>query len=251
MRRAEDRAPEQRREPEAELDAEQALARPVDVAQIEQQRGLVEGEPDAGAEGQRERRSRADGLGDAGPALPTRRRSGCPGTKWWMWRPPSRTLPAGHHPLRIPAVDTRIERERADTKPERRLKSTVSRPATLPRSPPRATATASCGRAASPSSSACFGTLVQDRPASRRRWTRRRARRIPSPSTEPAVASAGAAEAEREPVGDGGRRDGRTIRASRRAHARPLEPRRGWERPMPRVTPRKSSTSCASGTTRS
>ena len=50
----EDRRREQAGRPEAELDAQQALARPVDVVELEQQRRLVEGEPDPGAERQGE-----------------------------------------------------------------------------------------------------------------------------------------------------------------------------------------------------
>ena len=46
-----------RGQPEADLDAQDPLARPVDVAQVEQQRGLVEGQPDPGAERDREPRS--------------------------------------------------------------------------------------------------------------------------------------------------------------------------------------------------
>ena len=51
-----DRRAQQRRGAEAELDAEHALAGPVDVLEVEQQRRLVEGEPDPGAERERERR---------------------------------------------------------------------------------------------------------------------------------------------------------------------------------------------------
>ena len=50
----EDRDAEDRGGAEAELDAEQALAGPVDVAQVEQQRRLVEGEPDAGPQRDRQ-----------------------------------------------------------------------------------------------------------------------------------------------------------------------------------------------------
>ena len=55
MRSAEERRREHRGEPEADLERDDPLAGPVDVAQVEQQRRLVEGEPDAGAEGERER----------------------------------------------------------------------------------------------------------------------------------------------------------------------------------------------------
>src|SRR4051794_10619851 len=63
---------------EAELDAQQPFARPVDVAQVEEQRGLVEGEPHADAHRYREplleqvviaeqsRRPRAEGEQDSG-----------------------------------------------------------------------------------------------------------------------------------------------------------------------------------------
>ena len=54
IRRARIVAAEQAGDPEAELDAEHALARPVDVVELEQQRRLVEGEPDPGAERHRE-----------------------------------------------------------------------------------------------------------------------------------------------------------------------------------------------------
>src|ERR687897_3904614 len=50
-----DRAAEQRGEAEADLKAEDPLAGPVDVSQVEQQRGLVEREADARAEWERER----------------------------------------------------------------------------------------------------------------------------------------------------------------------------------------------------
>src|SRR5919106_1355732 len=50
-----DRAAEQGGQAEADLNAEYPLSCPVDVAQVEQQRGLVEGEPDPGAERERER----------------------------------------------------------------------------------------------------------------------------------------------------------------------------------------------------
>ena len=53
--KAEDRGAEERRGPEADLDAEKALAAPVDVAEVEQQRRLVEREAHAGAEGGRQR----------------------------------------------------------------------------------------------------------------------------------------------------------------------------------------------------
>ena len=46
-------------DPEADLDAEQALAAPVDVVEVEQQRRLVEGQPDPGAEREGERRLEA------------------------------------------------------------------------------------------------------------------------------------------------------------------------------------------------
>src|SRR5690606_31888905 len=51
----EDRAAHDRRGSERELDAEQALARPVDVAQVEQQRRLVEDQANARSEGHGER----------------------------------------------------------------------------------------------------------------------------------------------------------------------------------------------------
>ena len=50
----EDRRAEQGGAAEADLDAEQALAGPVDVLELKQQRRLVEGEPDPGAERERE-----------------------------------------------------------------------------------------------------------------------------------------------------------------------------------------------------
>ena len=43
-----------------------------------------------------------------------------------MWLPPTRTLPSGHQPARIPAVESRAQ-AKAPTKPLKRLKSTVSR----------------------------------------------------------------------------------------------------------------------------
>ena len=48
-----------------------------------------------------------------------------PGTKWWMWRPPRRTFPAGHQPPRIPAVESLIS-AKATTNPDSMLNSTVS-----------------------------------------------------------------------------------------------------------------------------
>ena len=50
-----DRAAQRRGQPAADLDAEHPLPGPVDVAQVEQQRRLVEGEADSGPEGDRER----------------------------------------------------------------------------------------------------------------------------------------------------------------------------------------------------
>ena len=48
-----------------------------------------------------------------------------PGTKWWMWRPPTRTLPNGHQPSRMPSVETRANSD-APTKPANRLNIAVS-----------------------------------------------------------------------------------------------------------------------------
>ena len=107
----EDRRPEQRRDPEAELDAEHALAGPVDVVELEQQRRLVEGEPDPGAE-----RDREDLLEPVAvvisPAPPAANASRIPGTKWCTWRPPTLTLPSGHQPLRMPQVESRMSANR-------------------------------------------------------------------------------------------------------------------------------------------
>ena len=49
-----------------------------------------------------------------------------PGTKWCTCRPPTRTLPNGHHPRRIPYVDSRISANES-TNPVSRLNSAVSR----------------------------------------------------------------------------------------------------------------------------
>ena len=45
-------------------------------------------------------------------AVPEPKATRIPGTKWWMWRPPSRTLPDGHQPPRMPAVESRTARRR-------------------------------------------------------------------------------------------------------------------------------------------
>ncbi len=48
-----------------------------------------------------------------------------PGTKWWMWRPPTLTLRKGPQLSRIPQVESRT-RAKEPRKPASRLKSTVS-----------------------------------------------------------------------------------------------------------------------------
>ena len=82
--------PAGRSPPERDLHAEQALLGPVDVVELEQQRRLVERQAHAGAEraapasgsrSRRESRSRR---------RPTTNASTIPGTKWWMWRRPTR-----------------------------------------------------------------------------------------------------------------------------------------------------------------
>ena len=111
----EDRRREDRGEAEAELDASDALAGPVDVAQVEQQRRLVEGEAHAGAHRRRRAAPRAVSLSVSERRRPrSRRRSGsrarsggCGGRRRW-------TLPNGHQPPRIPQVERRIEGERAE-----------------------------------------------------------------------------------------------------------------------------------------
>ena len=114
-----------RRQAEADLQGDDALAGPVDVAQIEQQRGLVERQPDAGAEHDRERLLEPVAGGGQAHAPPRRRRSGFPGTKWWMWRPRTFTGLIGHQPPRWPHVESRIS-AKAPTKPESVLKRIVS-----------------------------------------------------------------------------------------------------------------------------
>ncbi len=49
-----------------------------------------------------------------------------PGTKWWMWRPPTLTLRKGHHSSRMPRVEMRTS-AKEPRKPASRLKRTVSR----------------------------------------------------------------------------------------------------------------------------
>ena len=75
----EDRDAEDRGRAEAELDAEQALAGPVDVAQIEQQRRLVEGQAHADAHRRRPGGPRARRRRSAAPRCRSRRRAGCRG----------------------------------------------------------------------------------------------------------------------------------------------------------------------------
>ena len=57
-------APERRGQAAAQLDAEHALPRPVDVAEVEQQRGLVEREADPGPERHRQRPLEPGVVGD-------------------------------------------------------------------------------------------------------------------------------------------------------------------------------------------
>ena len=98
---------QQRRGRERDLHADQALARPVDVLQLEQQRGLVERQPDADARaGSRASRAPSRRWRTA-PRCRTRTRARCPGTKWWMWRRPMRTLNSSGTPLRTPKVVSR------------------------------------------------------------------------------------------------------------------------------------------------
>ena len=67
--------------PEADLHAEQALPGPVDVAQVEQQRGLVHGQAHAGPEGDRQRRLDPLGCWWSERRPPSRRRGRCPAMK--------------------------------------------------------------------------------------------------------------------------------------------------------------------------
>ena len=81
--------------------------RPVDVLEFEQQRRLVEGEADAGAERNREGSLERPSLPGTSAAPPEPKASRMPGTKWCTWRPPTRTFSNGHHPVRIPQVESR------------------------------------------------------------------------------------------------------------------------------------------------
>jgi hypothetical protein len=58
-------------------------------------------------------------------AAPLPNASRIPGTKWWTWRPPTRTLPNGFQPRWMPKVDSRI-RAKLARKPESMLNRIVS-----------------------------------------------------------------------------------------------------------------------------
>src|SRR5688500_17702370 len=119
-----------------------------------------------------------------------------PGTKWWMWRPPSSTAPNRHHPARIPWVDRRTKASEPRN-PDSRLNSTVSCRG-VARKPSIATDTVSCVAwpvetiATSAASRTPEGLAISGSASTA--WTRRRARRSSSPTTTvPAVAAAAAA----------------------------------------------------------
>ena len=85
MRRARASGREHRDDGERDLHADDALLGPVDVVELEQQRGLVERQGHAGAEGDARARDRAPRCAPTTDAPPARKASTMPGTKWWMW----------------------------------------------------------------------------------------------------------------------------------------------------------------------
>src|SRR5215211_864133 len=142
-----------------------------------------------------------------------------------MWRPPKRTFPAGHHPPRMPTVDSRMS-AKAKTKPVSMLNRTFSvrEVASYP-----STSTATASWVARPAVSRVRSALSRGISGLGAPWRRLLASRIPSPSmTVPAVARATPASPR---VNRSARRAPRrrTIRASRRLMpGRSLEANEVW-----------------------
>ena len=88
------RAAEQAGQSRPDLDAEQTVLGPVDVIELEQQRGLVHRHPHTGAEQERQPRLQSS-LRVTIATAPLTNASAIPGTKWWMCRRPTFTLRNG------------------------------------------------------------------------------------------------------------------------------------------------------------
>ena len=134
---AEDRRPEHRDQAEAELDAEQALAAPVDVLELEQQRRLVEGHPDPRPERHREHLLEPVAL-RAQPGAPGEERDQDPGDEVMHVASAEADVPR-RPPAAADAPGREAhERERADEAAEQveQDRLAASRPRCSPRSRP-------------------------------------------------------------------------------------------------------------------